>query len=152
MAQQLRRRDDYDPNVRIRFERRGPEPVTQEQMVGGKERCDAQREWAAMRQVGQVIAQAGRSRDSCLPQGARESQAAAVAVEHKGGQNFAARTTLTQLHGPEDRRGSLGGVQFAVDNFVPDRGPTNFPAELHAESLLGKVPQLLREQQRGGIG
>ena len=79
---------------------------------------------------------------------ARHCNRVAIQVEHEPGAARGGTVVETQTQGRGQAARSMGALQFSIDEFVADRGPTQLTTEVNPQSLPGKETEFLGNNQR----
>ena len=74
-----------------------------------------------------------------------------ASINPRGDSTFAMMLEA-QARGPEHGRGSVSGVEFAVDDFFPDGGPPDFATEIDLDAVPGEKPALAGDNEGSGVG
>ena len=89
--------------------------------------------------------------DAFVAQLARKRYGAAAAAEQQAGQAGPPHGAEAAINRPRHSRGRDRGVDFLVEEFFPDGGPTDFAGKLNLQSTLGENPEFPRGDQRGAF-
>lgn len=97
-------------------------------------------------------AERGGVADAGAPERAGEGEGVAVDIEDQRGEDVAGRAAEAELRGPEHGGGRLGGVEFAVDDFLSNGGPADFAAEFDAQTVFAEEAEVLGDGEGRGVG
>ena len=150
MAVDLGGWDDHDPGTVFGMNPRGLQPSAEQDVVGGEGMDNAKGE--GFLKGPSVRGKGGAVLHALFPELPGEGDGVAMQVENQRRHAGRRDTAHSAVGGHEQTRGSLGGVQLAVDDFVANGGPADLALEPHIHAVRGEEPQMLREEQGRGIG
>ena len=72
-------------------------------------------------------------------------------IEDERGEHVARRAAKAELRRPKHGRGRVGGLEFAINDFLADGGPADFAAKFDAQAALRKQPEVVGDGERRGV-
>src|SRR6185369_13858070 len=144
VGKHLRGWDDDNAHIGIGIDSTRPQPLAKQKVLRGKEEDDAKDVGFLAPDAQDFGAQGSSIANAPVPKFLRERDGIALEAEHQARNATLSLVSERVVDGEGQSGRSVSGIEFAINNLVPNGAPPNFPAQFDVDPVFLEKTKFVR--------